>query len=189
MSPYVEEGLTLAHRSGDLQALRLAHRLLAERDVLEGRPAAASARLVPLLDRPGLEEMDVTFLLPYLAWAHLEEGDLAQAAAVAAAAAGRARRKNHRLALVDALRIQALAAIRQQHWAAAEDTLAEGLALARSMPYPYAEARLQQVYGDLHVQKRATEAAREQLQAALDIFRRLGAGKDIERVEQAIAAL
>ena len=54
----------------------------AEVDVLEGRPEAAGARLAPLLDREGLHECDVTALLLVLAWAHPEQGQVEQAAAV-----------------------------------------------------------------------------------------------------------
>jgi hypothetical protein len=57
------------------------------------------------------------------------------------------------------------------------------------MPYPYAEARLLHVYGLMHAQKGGPEPARERLEAALALFRRLGARKDAERVEQAIGAL
>jgi hypothetical protein len=40
----------------------------------------------------------------------------------------------------------------QGRWAEAERTLEEGVALARSMPYPYAEGRLLHVYGAMHLQ-------------------------------------
>src|SRR5437773_770097 len=40
-----------------------------------------------------------------------------------------------------------MVATRQQRWEDAEQALQEGLSLARSMPYPYAEARLLHVYG------------------------------------------
>jgi hypothetical protein len=53
--------------------------------------------------------------------------------------------------------------------------LEEGLELARSLPYPYAEARIL--------------AELDRLEEALAIFRRLGARKDIERTEQELAAL
>jgi hypothetical protein len=43
--------------------------------------------------------------------------------------------------------------------------------------------------GAMHVQKGEPEPARERLEAALAIFRRLGARKDAEWVEQAIADL
>jgi tetratricopeptide (TPR) repeat protein len=63
----VQEAITLADRGGDLSALRIASGVLAEIDIQEGRAQAARTRLLPLLDRPGLEECDVTELLPVLA--------------------------------------------------------------------------------------------------------------------------
>ena len=89
----------------------------------------------------------------------------------------------------DALRVQAMVATRQAHWSEAAQALEEGLTLARRMPCPYAEARLLHVYGQMHAQKGELGPARERLQAALAIFRRLGARKDAERAEQAIGAL
>jgi Tfp pilus assembly protein PilF len=144
---------------------------------------------MPLLDRPGLEEWDVIALLPCLAWAHLELGDMVQATTVVAEGIRRARARKHKLALVDALRVQATVAIRLEHWEKADATLQEALALARSMPYPYAEARLLHVYGQMHMAKGEPGPARERLEAALAIFRRLGARKDAERSEQALAEL
>ena len=174
---------------GDLADARWAQGLLAERDLLLGCPGAARARLVPLLDRPGLEELFVTRFLPTLAWAQLELGQIGEAEHVAAQAIRRMRADNLRLDLPDALRVQAMVLIRQGRWAEAVQALEEGLVLARSMPYPYAEARLLHVYGEMHVLTGEPEPARERLEAALAIFQRLGARKDAERVEQAIADL
>jgi hypothetical protein len=67
--------------------------------------------------------------------------------------------------------------------------LDEGLALAPTLPYPYGEARLLAVYGRLHAQQGQPEQARQRLEAALAIFRRLGARKDAERTEHQLAAL
>jgi hypothetical protein len=162
---------------------------VAEVDVLEGRPAAAGARLAPLLDRDGLEDCDVTALLPVLAWAHLEHGQVAQATAVVGQALRRTRPEEMRLVLVEALRVEAMIAICQKRWAAAGHSLEEGVALARSMPYPYAEARLLHVYGRLHLQKGEPEAARERLAAARALFGRLGARTDLDLTEQALTTL
>ncbi|HEV7129487.1 MAG TPA: hypothetical protein VGN32_18780 [Ktedonobacterales bacterium] len=79
--------------------------------------------------------------------------------------------------------------MRQEHWEDAAHTLEEGLALARTMPYPYAEARLLDAYGRLHAQGGEPEQARERLNAAPAIFRRLGARKDIDRAELLLAIL
>src|SRR5205823_9008366 len=111
-----QEALGLAADSADLQAVRWAAAVQAELDVLEGRSEAASARLVPLLDRPGLEECDVTALLPVLAWAYLEQGQGERAAETVERALARAQREEMRLVLVEALRVQALVALRQEHW-------------------------------------------------------------------------
>jgi hypothetical protein len=54
------------------------------------------------------------------------------------------------------------------------------------MPYPYAAARLLHVYGQMHVAKGEPGPARQRLEAALAIFRRLGTRKDAERVERAL---
>ena len=187
---YLEEGVAIAVRSGDLQALRVAQSRLAEHDVLAGHPAAACARLLPLCDRAGLEEGSVTtFLLPCLAWAYLARGDVGHAAEIVVQALQRTRGKNEHVALVDALRVQAMVAVRQAQWAQAVQVLEEGLALAQRMPYPYAEGRLLQVYGEMHRQKGAPGPARERLEAALAIFSRLGARKDAELTEQALTAL
>lgn len=185
----VQEALDLATTTGDLQALRWAAGIMAEVEVLAGRPDAAAARLEPLRDRLGLQEYDVTAFLPVLAWAYLEQGRLEGAAATVEQALTRARPEGMRLVLVEALRMQALIALRQVQWDQAARSLEEGLALARRMPYPYAEARLLHVYGTLHAEQGEAQAARDQLEAALAIFRRLGARRDAEQVEQALASL
>ncbi|HWE63971.1 MAG TPA: transposase, partial [Chloroflexota bacterium] len=158
-------------------------------EILEGRPEAARARLLPLLDRPGLRECDVTVLLPVLAWSQVELGRLERATAIIEEALARARPEGMRPVLVEALRVQALIALRRGQWDAATCSLEEGLALARSMPYPYAEARLLQVYGELQAQLGDPNAARERLEAALARFTRLGAQRDRTDVLQAIGRL
>jgi hypothetical protein len=63
-----QEALALTEGTGDLQGMRWAAAALAEVGILQGRADEARARVTPLLDRPGLEECDVTMLLPVLAW-------------------------------------------------------------------------------------------------------------------------
>jgi tetratricopeptide (TPR) repeat protein len=185
----VREALALSEGSGDLQGLRYAAGVMAEIEILEGRAEAAGARLAPLLDRPGLEECDVTLLLPVLAWAYLELGHVDLAADTVEQALTRARREEMRLVLVEALRVQTIVALRREQWDRAARSLEEGLALAQALPYPHAEARLLHLGGLLHVQQEEVESARERLEAARAIFARLGARMDRERVEQALGAL
>lgn len=184
---YLSDAIALAAPGGDLQALRWASGLYAELDLLQGHPDVALARLQPLLDRPGLEEYDVTVALPILALAHLRAGDMARAADIVAQAVRRARPEGARVVLVEALRVQALVAMEQGGWREAHQALDEGVVMAREMPYPYAEARLRQAYAEAHTRAGHNVAALEQLEAALVIFNRLGSRQDVEMTERAIA--
>ena len=163
---------------GALFAVRCAQSVRAEWDLLQGQPAAARARLTPQLRGPTLEEWGLNLVAPIPAWAHLEAGYVAEATAVLAQAMATAQSRADRLTLVDLLRVQAMVATRQRCWAEAEQALEEGLSLACSMPHPYSEARLLHIYGEMHVHKGEMGPARERLEAALAIFRRLGARKD-----------
>ena len=51
------------------------------------------------------------------------------------------------------------------------------------------KSRLLHVYVEIHAQKGEPIAARERLEAALAIFERLGARKDVERVESDLAGI
>src|SRR5262249_40250204 len=85
----VQPGIPGGQRGGVLHPLRAAQRLLAEWDMLAGRPEAACRRLETLLAERAEEEataqvVEETYetwaLRPVLAWAHLELGAEARAA-------------------------------------------------------------------------------------------------------------
>jgi tetratricopeptide (TPR) repeat protein len=184
-----EEARTIAERGGDRMLLLCSSGELAEIEICQGQPATARARLLPLLDHQDMRRQLLHFVMPVLARAHLELGETSEAEALVRQIVGYAREAGERFLLANVLWLQALVASQQGCWEEALPTVQEGLALARPMPYPYAEARLLQVYGQLHTQKDEPELARERLEAALAIFRRLGARKDTERTEQLLAAL
>jgi tetratricopeptide (TPR) repeat protein len=184
----LEEALTQSEQvHGTLQPWD--HFMLAEHDLLLGRPAAARARLVRLLEGVHPDFMEVPFILARLAWAELDLGDIHRAADTVAQASAAARARSNRLALLDALWVQGRVAARSEAWEEAERALAEGVALGRGMPYPYAEGRLLHVLGAMLAQKGERERAQEELAAALAIFRQLGARKDVERAECDLAML
>jgi predicted ATPase/class 3 adenylate cyclase len=183
----MDEGRALAEDVGWTWAQEEAQGLLAERDVLEGRPAEARRRLRPLRERLTWEEISAQGLRTLLALAELDLGNLQDAAREAAEAVGHGRAFRSSLELMEGLRVQALIALRQSRWDVAAEVLEESLGLARGMPYPYGEARLLQVYGQMHLQQGEPELARERLEAALAAFQRLGARKDAERAAQAMA--
>jgi len=183
---YLDESIGVATEMGDLQVLRWARAGRAWCDILGGRPAPARDNLTALLDSSGQEGQGVSWVLLSLAWAYLDLGEAALAAETAAQAVAHARVERDNLSLVDALWIQAMVATRQARWTDAAQTLEEALALARPMPYRYAEGRLLHIDGLLRLDQEEPRLARERLEAALAIFRRLGARQDIERVERVL---
>ena len=165
-----------------------AQRLLAERDLLEGHPEAALARLLPFLAQPGARK-DPGFLST-LAWAHLETGDDQAASDLAAYAVSRAARQNRQPELVEALVVQGMVAGRQRRWEEAERVLTDAISRARSVPFPFGEARALYQCGLVQDAKGEGGVARDRpLQEALAIFQRLGAKKDAERAEAALTPL
>jgi hypothetical protein len=92
-----------------------------------------------------------------------------------------------RPALVDALRVQAMLQIRQQHWREAQVALEEAMMLCRAMSYPYAEAKVLYVYGLLHQAEGEPGTAGERMQAALTLLNRLGERLYAEHVGRALA--
>jgi tetratricopeptide (TPR) repeat protein len=184
---YLEEVVRLVEESGNLPILKWAHRILAERELREGNPGGALARLEPLLHHPGLER-SATLLAP-LAQAYMELGNEAEAEMAVTEAIARATAEDDRIDLSDAWRVSILLAIRQHRWDDALRMLEEALSLARRMNYPYGEATYLQAYSVMHREQGDLEQARQRLQEALAIFQRLGAKKDVEQIEQTIAEL
>jgi tetratricopeptide (TPR) repeat protein len=185
----LEEAIVIAERGSDQQILRACHGELAEIEIATGRPVAACTRLPPLLAHPGLERQHAVYVLPRLARAYLELGETSRAGELMMQSVEFVRTTGDVLALADILWAQALVATRQGCWAEADGVLEESLRLTRSIPNPYMEARTLQVAGQLHRQRGEPQQARERLEAALAIFRRLGARKDVEQTEQLLTAL
>lgn len=187
---YLEASLALARHGLPTRLLRPTQGFLAERDLLAGRPDVALGRLEPLLEAPmGREGIDATPLLPLLAWARLDANDLPRADEVAAEALDRCRSEHHQLALLDALRVQALLDVRHERWDEAAAALNEALSLARAMPYPYAEAKALFVYGQLHHAQGKPDQAGACYEQGLAICNRLDERLYAERMERALRQL
>lgn len=188
-SVLLDEAVALAEPEGDLQALRLAQTALAERDLLAGDAAAASARLFPVIDRPGQQEGLVTFLMPYLAWALLDLGRDDEAEQQLRECLERATSESIRLAEVDALRVRIMRSARSGEFAEVERALEDGLRLSRELPYPYAEAKLLYAGGLAAHAQGNSDLARERLEQAQAALLSLGEGLYLPHVEQALASL
>jgi tetratricopeptide (TPR) repeat protein len=186
-SEYGEESSEFARRSGNASALAWAQMVLAEREIREGRAGAAAARLKAQLERPLADECPDILQRALLAWATLEQGDAEAAEAQVIDAVERARAAGNRRALAEMLPVQQLVFVRRGRIGDAERVCEEGLALARHLPYPFMEARLLHVDGLLQLNLGDSDRACERLQAALSMFRTLGARADAEQAEQQLA--
>jgi len=186
---HLDEVVVLGEQTTYLLMEGFAHGMLAERDILAGRPGAACVRLAPLIERDGWDRSELAFILKQLAWARVELGDSAGAEAAAARATAITRAESNRLDQVEAARVQALVCIEQGRWTDARRLIDEGLSLTQHIFRPHIEARLLHLEGILHARTGETERARERLAEAHAIFARLGARPEATRVEQAIAAL
>jgi tetratricopeptide (TPR) repeat protein/transcriptional regulator with XRE-family HTH domain len=173
---YLAEAMALGERTAQAHLLRVARAAPAEAELLAGHALEARQRLVPLVEQSAGSVQKVLWLLPWLAWAQVNVGEMDQAAATLEECIALATAQEDHLVLVDALRIKALLATRRNAWQEAEDALEESLALARPMPYPYAEAKALWVYGNVEVAREHLTAARARLEQALAICERLGEG-------------
>jgi len=182
----LEEAIALAELTGDALALEYAHYLLGEAAVMDGRAVAARDRLQPLINEDGPY---VVPLLAALARAYVEVDDLDRAEETAGRALTLAEERHQRLYVPEVRRVQGMILARQERWEGAKSSFEEAISLARAMSYPYAEARALYEYGVLRSRQGEPSQARERLEEALAIFRQLGAGKDVERTEEKLAAL
>jgi hypothetical protein len=186
---YLRESQAIGASNNVEWARRMEEILLAQRALVEGQPEEARARLTPLLATADQEPFVIGAVLTTLARAHLDLGEAGQAALLVSHELAEARRRHWRLDLVEALWLQARVATHQEDWEGARAALNEGLDLARRLPYPHAEGRLLHLYGTVHIEQREPRLAREKLEAALTIFRHLGARTDAQEVERAMTDL
>jgi adenylate cyclase len=182
---HLDEALALVQRTGDRLLLEEARVFRAELEILTGRPEEAVQHLEELTRA---DDADLQ-LFPVLTWALLETGAVDRAEEVVTGTIRRALAEEQRVQLVEALRVQGMIALRQSRVEEAERALQEGLELARSLPCPYAEARILYQLGLLEQHRGEPAEARQQLEEALMIFRRLGASKDLEWTEEVLGEL
>jgi tetratricopeptide (TPR) repeat protein len=185
----LDEALACAERDQDLQALRCAQAVLAERDLINGAAASALQRVLPFCSPSMAAEKDSVALLPLLGWARLSMGDLAGAAAALNQCMRQAKTTGNRLVIVDALLAQARLSLRLAEWPQAVKALKDALACARTMEYPYAEAKALFIYGQLCATRGARDHARDQYERALAICRRLGERLYRAHIERALTQL
>ena len=124
--------------------------------------------------------------LPYLAWTYLVLGDDERAEEVVLEGVERARAQGHRLALVELLRVRGMMLSRQHRWDEAEGAFEEAVSMARSVRYPYAEARALYEWGSMYIGRLDTKQGWGRLEEAVEIFRRLGSRPYSDLTQKAI---
>jgi tetratricopeptide (TPR) repeat protein len=155
--------------------------------VLEGYPQAAITRLHSLSTGDLTWDYAVT-LLSALAAAHLELGDLERARTNAGHAVAEAHRLGVRVQETRALHVQGMIQARCGNHDLARAAYNEGLQRARSIPFSYGEAQILHAYGLLDRQQGNEAAAQAKFADALAIVESLGAGKDADRLREAMTA-
>lgn len=185
---YLAEAEALAQRHGPAQVLRFSTALRAECELLAGKPQEAYDRMLPWFTGDPMQERTRLELSVLRAWAAVELGLGADAEAWVAEAVEGARAGHMHLILPDALRVQALWAMRQRRWEEAERALDEAVSLSHAMPHPYAEAKALYVFGTLWTAMGESARARERFTEALAICRQLGERLYGEVIERSLAA-
>lgn len=165
-------------QSGPLHMGRYSGSGLARLEIKEGYASSAIARLERLIAETDPADADMGVMLPVLALALAISGDGKRGEEVARDAL--THNAENALACVEAWPALGVALARQGRHEEAAEAFRTGRDLAHSMAYPYAEATVLAWWG-------REEHSRERLEEALEIFRRLGARKDVEEVEGLLA--
>lgn len=192
---YLDEAIVLGERGSNYPVLRAARAAAAEQELLNGDAQAAYDRLASLDSRPqgqreyAVDSMSMIALVPLLAWAHVEMGDLNRAETILTDVLALVTDRKQNLALADVLRVEAILAMRRGHLEEARLALDEAIVRSRQMPYPYAEAKALYIFGQLHLMNQERDLAREKYRAALAILHRLGERLYAHHIERALAGL
>jgi tetratricopeptide (TPR) repeat protein len=206
---YLTECLLVSESTGDVQTFMGAQEILAVQELERHNPQAAKRRLAPLLvdaaqsvddgtpsalaaeDLPGYAMgtgiYHATGLLPLLVRAHLDSGDTAVAAPLVARAIEGAKAAGLRLSLAELKAIDAVRLVQTGHLSEAEAVFDEALSLYHDITYPYSEAHVLFDVGHMWEARGDVQRAQAAFQAALDIFRRLGARPRVVRTEEALS--
>lgn len=182
----LDEVLRLGESATASGILPWTQQALAEHDLLAGDPEVARRRLEPVFSVDGPRE---SALPAMLAWALLELGAHDRALRVVEATVASARARRLRLVLVESLPVLARVALRARRLEDAAQAADEALTLARTLPYPYAEAKALFAQGLTSAGGGEVERAGECYIAALAILRRLGEGMYRPLVERALAEI
>jgi tetratricopeptide (TPR) repeat protein/transcriptional regulator with XRE-family HTH domain len=165
-------------------------RILAERDLLEGRPRDALARFAAMPTHDGNEwpiaEIAVSGM-PWLAWADLALGHEAQA--MNALKAHMEKFPPESAPMAEARYVEGMLALLRSHYEEALATLDGVLELCVRRPYPYIEGKALYALGQVSVALGDSIEARKRYEEALAVLARLGERMYARHIERALHIL
>jgi DNA-binding CsgD family transcriptional regulator len=179
-----EEALVHATASGNAAVTLMSLSALGFLELSLGDPAAAHARLGPIIEKltaVGLGEPGVLRFLPDEIQVLIELGELEQARALVDTLEERGRALDRAWALATGARSRALLLAAGGDLAGAHAALDQALAAHRRLPQPFEHARTLLALGTVRRRQGEKRAARQTLEQALSIFDRLGARLWAER--------
>jgi tetratricopeptide (TPR) repeat protein len=186
---YLDEARALAETTGDLQSIGSVEGNLAGLDEFHGRYEQALERIERMLATARGVGLDVGAGPSLLALVQIGLGREREAEETVRAGLKRAQAEENLPSRLFFRHAEIRLAGRQGRWEDAARAFEDALPLARDMPFPFAEGQLQYEYGEACRRAGDHGAAREHLQAALAIFRTLGAMPFAERTRAALQAV
>ncbi|HEX6800073.1 MAG TPA: AAA family ATPase [Ktedonobacterales bacterium] len=182
----LDEVLRLSENSTASGILPWTLQVIAEHHLLAGDPEAVRRLLEPAFGADGARE---SALPATLAWALLELGAHERARQMIEATVALARARRLRLVLVEALPVLARTALGTGRMEDAAHAADAALALARALPYPYAEAKALFARGLVYAAGGIAEQAGACYANALAILRRLGERPYAGLIERSLAGM
>jgi tetratricopeptide (TPR) repeat protein/transcriptional regulator with XRE-family HTH domain len=161
--------------------------IIAELAMVSGHADLAHARLRAALDDFRFNDASLCDALAWYAWAEWELGHTEGARIALGEARQQADKLHARIAYVTIWRVEAIFALADRRWDDAIQALDSLVALAREMPYPYAEAKALHTFGQLHRECGEADQARAHFEQALAILNHLGERFYAERIERDLA--
>jgi tetratricopeptide (TPR) repeat protein len=156
----------------------------------EGQHGSAVRLLEPVVDASSDGWWGVLiFALPLLPEAYLAKGDSDRTERLVERTLALTQQIGTGRARADALLVRGKLATERGAWTEAAEDIEEALALMQLWPWSFSRVRLLYEYGVMLTRQGEPAVARQKLEQALTIFRRLEARPDVERTEQALAAL
>jgi tetratricopeptide (TPR) repeat protein len=118
--------------------------------------------------------------------AYLALGETDRAEEILARGMAEAGAQDNQLARLRWLQLQGSILAKRGDTEGSLRSFVEAVTSARTMPHPYEKARAMYAWGTALSESGDPGAGREQLEQALAIFRRLGAGPEADRTERAM---